>query len=49
MSSSMFFAGFIVAYLRGWRMSLIVTAALPIMFLGGFIIGKIMKKSEGVS
>jgi len=30
-------------------MSLVVTAALPIMFLGGFIIGYVMKKSEGIS
>ena len=30
-------------------MSLVVTAVLPIMFLGGFIIGYVMKKSEGIS
>lgn len=30
-------------------MSLVVTAALPMMFLGGFIIGYVMKKSEEIS
>ena len=49
MSASMFFAGFIVGYLRGWQMSLVVTAALPLMMIGGIVIGVTMKKSEGIS
>jgi len=30
-------------------LSLVVTAGLPLMIMGGFVIGYIMKKSEGIS
>ncbi|KAL4481127.1 hypothetical protein ABPG72_015082 [Tetrahymena utriculariae] len=46
---SMFFGGFIVAYLRGWLMSLVVSATIPVIFAGGMIVAVVIKKAEQVS
>jgi hypothetical protein len=34
---SIFIGSYIVAYLRGWELALIVTSCLPILGLGGYI------------
>lgn len=46
MTLSMFFAGFIVAYLRGWLVSLVISSTIPVIFIGGMIVGIVMKKGE---
>jgi hypothetical protein len=40
MSASMFISGYIVAFTKSWKLTLVMTASLPCMFLGMGIAGK---------
>ena len=35
MTISMFFAGFIIAFIKGWLMTLVMLASVPVLMLGG--------------
>jgi len=37
MTASMFIAGFIIAFIYGWTMTLVVAASLPLIGYGGYL------------
>lgn len=37
MTISMFVAGFIIAFIKGWVMTLVIICSLPFIALGGFL------------
>ena len=40
--------GFIVGFIRGWEMTLVCMASLPLLAIGGGIMGKVMQDSGSV-
>jgi uncharacterized oligopeptide transporter (OPT) family protein len=37
MTLSMFVAGFVIAFIYGWTMTLVVAASLPVIGFGGYL------------
>ena len=37
MTLSMFVAGFVIAFIYGWTMTLVVVASLPVIGFGGYL------------
>lgn len=39
-------AGFVIAYIKGWKMALVVTAGIPAIGLSGFIYVAIIQSKD---
>jgi len=46
MTLAMFVAGFVIAFIKGWLMTLVVLASLPAMAIGGYLFSKSAEKKE---
>ena len=42
----MFIAGFIIAFIKGWLMTLVMLAALPAIGLGGYLYATAFAKKD---
>jgi hypothetical protein len=46
MTVSMGLAGFIIAFVRGWKLAIVVTAVIPFLLLAGFFNNHYLKKAS---
>jgi uncharacterized membrane protein (Fun14 family) len=49
MTLFMTLGGFIVGFIQGWELSLVLTAVLPLVALGGFLFTMVLQKSTTMS
>ena len=46
MTLSMFVAGFVIAFIYGWLMTLVVAASLPLIAYGGYLFASASAKKD---
>jgi ATP-binding cassette subfamily B (MDR/TAP) protein 1 len=46
MTTSMGLAGFIIAFVRGWKLAIVVTSVIPFLLVAGFFNNKYLKKAS---
>lgn len=46
MTLATFVSGFVIAYVKGWKLSLVITATLPALAIGGIIYMNIIQDKD---
>lgn len=44
---STFIGGFVIAFMRGWLLTLVLTSCIPFILVTGGFVGKLMAKMSG--
>ena len=46
MTIAMFISGFVIAYIKGWKLALVITSTMPALAIGGLIYMNIVQNKD---